>query len=159
MHFYGHPAVSERMASDIMHRLKFDNDTMNAVKLLCKNHDLEITEDNKHVRRAMNKLGTDNFGKLLMVKRADCMAQSDYKREEKLASLDNLTSIYNEIVNAGECVCMKDLAVCGRDLIDLGIKPGPAMGAILDELLNKVIDDPALNDREVLLEIVKEQYL
>ena len=159
MHFYGHPAVSERMASDIMHRLKFDNDTMNAVKLLCKNHDLEITEDNKHVRRAMNKLGTDNFGKLLMVKRADCMAQSDYKREEKLASLDNLTSIYNEIVNAGECVCMKDLAVCGRDLIDLGIKPGPAMGAILDELLNKVIDDPALNDRAVLLEIVKEQYL
>ena len=159
MHFYGHPAVSERMASDIMHRLKFDNDTMNAVKLLCKNHDLEITEDNKHVRRAMNKLGTDNFGKLLMVKRADCMAQSDYKREEKLASLDNLTSIYNEIVNAGECVCMKDLAVCGRDLIDLGIKPGPAMGAILYELLNKVIDDPALNDREVLLEIVKEQYL
>lgn len=159
MHFYGHPLVSERMASDIMHRLKFDNDTMNAVKLLCKNHDLEITEDNKHVRRAMNKLGTDNFGKLLMVKRADCMAQSDYKREEKLASLDNLTSIYNEIVNAGECVCMKDLAVCGRDLIDLGIKPGPAMGAILDELLNKVIDDPALNDREVLLEIVKEQYL
>ena len=159
MHFYGHPAVSERMASDIMHRLKFDNDTMNAVKLLCKNHDLEITEDNKHVRRAMNKLGTDNFGKLLMVKRADCMAQSDYKREEKLASLDNLTSIYNEIVNAGECVCMKNLAVCGRDLIDLGIKPGPAMGAILDELLNKVIDDPALNDREVLLEIVKEQYL
>lgn len=159
MHFYGHPAVSERMASDIMHRLKFDNDTMNAVKLLCKNHDLEITEDNKHVRRAMNKLGTDNFGKLLLVKRADCMAQSDYKREEKLASLDNLTSIYNEIVNAGECVCMKDLAVCGRDLIDLGIKPGPAMGAILDELLNKVIDDPALNDREVLLEIVKEQYL
>lgn len=159
MHFYGHPAVSERMASDIMHRLKFDNDTMNAVKLLCKNHDLEITENNKHVRRAMNKLGTDNFGKLLMVKRADCMAQSDYKREEKLASLDNLTSIYNEIVNAGECVCMKDLAVCGRDLIDLGIKPGPAMGAILDELLNKVIDDPALNDREVLLEIVKEQYL
>ena len=159
MHFYGHPAVSERMASDIMHRLKFDNDTMNSVNLLCKNHDLEITEDNKHVRRAMNKLGTDNFGKLLMVKRADCMAQSDYKREEKLASLDNLTSIYNEIVNAGECVCMKDLAVCGRDLIDLGIKPGPAMGAILDELLNKVIDDPALNDREVLLEIVKEQYL
>ena len=159
MHFYGHPAVSERMASDIMHRLKFDNDTMNAVKLLCKNHDLEITEDNKHVRRAMNKLGTDNFGKLLMVKRADCLAQSDYKREEKLASLDKLTSIYNEIVNAGECVCMKDLAVCGRDLIDLGIKPGPAMGAILGELLNKVIDDPALNDREVLLEIVKEQYL
>ena len=121
--------------------------------------DVEITEDNKHVRRAMNKLGTDNFGKLLMVKRADCLAQSDYKREEKLASLDKLTSVYNEIVNAGECVCMKDLAVCGRDLIDLGIKPGPAMGAILGELLNKVIDDPALNDREVLLEIVKEQYL
>lgn len=156
MHFYGHPLVSERMASDIMHRLKFDNDTLHAVKLLCRNHDLEIIEDKKHVRRAMNKLGSDNFSKLLMVKRADCMAQSDYKREEKLASLDNLESIYNEIVSAKECVCMKDLAVCGRDLIDLGVKPGPAMGAILDELLSKVIDEPSLNDREVLLDMVKK---
>ena len=156
MHFYGHPLVSERMASDIMHRLKFDNDTLHAVKLLCRNHDLEIIEDKKHVRRAMNKLGSDNFSKLLMVKRADCMAQSDYKREEKLASLDKLESIYNEIVSAKECVCMKDLAVCGRDLIDLGVKPGPAMGAILDELLSKVIDEPSLNNREVLLDIVKK---
>ena len=156
MHFYGHPLVSERMASDIMHRLKFDNDTLHAVKLLCRNHDLEIIEDRKHVRRAMNKLGSDNFSKLLMVKRADCMAQSDYKREEKLASLDKLESIYNEIVSAKECVCMKDLAVCGRDLIDLGVKPGPAMGAILDELLSKVIDEPSLNNREVLLDMVKK---
>ena len=156
MHFYGHPLVSERMASDIMHRLKFDNDTLHAVKLLCRNHDLEIIEDKKHVRRAMNKLGSDNFSKLLMVKRADCMAQSDYKREEKLASLDKLESIYNEIVSAKECVCMKDLAVCGRDLIDLGVKPGPAMGAILGKLLSKVIDEPSLNDREVLLDMVKK---
>ena len=156
MHFYGHPLVSERMASDIMHRLKFDNDTLHAVKLLCRNHDLEIIEDKKHVRRAMNKLGSDNFSKLLMVKRADCMAQSDYKREEKLASLDKLESIYNEIVSAKECVCMKDLAVCGRDLIDLGVKPGPAMGAILGELLSEVIDEPSLNDREVLLDMVKK---
>ena len=156
MHFYGHPLVSERMASDIMHRLKFDNDTLHAVKLLCRNHDLEIIEDKKHVRRAMNKLGSDNFSKLLMVKRADCMAQSDYKREEKLASLDKLESIYNEIVSAKECVCMKDLAVCGRDLIDLGVKPGPAMGAILGKLLSMVIDEPSLNDREVLLDMVKK---
>ena len=156
MHFYGHPLVSERMASDIMHRLKFDNDTLHAVKLLCRNHDLEIIEDKKHVRRAMNKLGSDNFSKLLMVKWADCMAQSDYKREEKLASLDKLESIYNEIVSAKECVCMKDLAVCGRDLIDLGVKPGPAMGAILGELLSEVIDEPSLNDREVLLDMVKK---
>ena len=156
MNFYGHPLVSERMASDIMHRLKFDNDTLHAVKLLCRNHDLEIIEDKKHVRRAMNKLGSDNFSKLLMVKRADCMAQSDYKREEKLASLDKLESIYDEIVSAKECVCMKDLAVCGRDLIDLGVKPGPAMGAILGKLLSKVIDEPSLNDREVLLDMVKK---
>lgn len=156
MHFYGHPLVSERMASDIMHRLKFDNDTLHAVKLLCRNHDLEIIEDKKHVRRAMNKLGSDNFSKLLMVKRADCMAQSDYKREEKLASLDKLESIYDEIVSAKECVCMKDLAVCGRDLIDLGVKPGPAMGAILGKLLSMVIDEPSLNDREVLLDMVKK---
>ena len=44
-----------------------------------------------------------------------------------------------------------DLAVDGRDLIELGYREGPAIGAALARLLDEVIDDPAANEREHLL--------
>ena len=51
-----------------------------------------------------------------------------------------------------------DLAVDGDDLIDeLALEPGPRLGAILDRLLEAVIDDPALNDRPTLLILAQSQ--
>jgi hypothetical protein len=40
----------------------------------------------------------------------------------------------------------------------LGIGPGPAVGAVLAELLEAVLDDPGLNERERLLEIAERLY-
>ena len=48
---------------------------------------------------------------------------------------------------------LSDLAVNGRDLAAIGVPPGPKMGAMLKELLETVMDDPSLNDRERLLDI------
>jgi hypothetical protein len=48
---------------------------------------------------------------------------------------------------------LRDLAVTGRDLMTIGVRPGPRMGIILKELLEAVIDDPVQNSREKLLEI------
>jgi hypothetical protein len=48
---------------------------------------------------------------------------------------------------------LKDLAISGKDLMSLGVKPGPGMGIILNELLETVVDDPSLNIKEKLLEI------
>ena len=49
-----------------------------------------------------------------------------------------------------------DLAVDGNDLIRAGLKPGPRFGRILDELLERVLEDPALNHRETLLELAEQ---
>jgi hypothetical protein len=51
----------------------------------------------------------------------------------------------------GEPLSRQDLAVTGNDLKEIGVPPGPEMGAILDRLLTLVVDDPALNTRETLL--------
>lgn len=58
-HFHGHAKISAELANDIMHRLKFDNDTLNKVKVYVRYHDLrpELTE--KSVRRAVSKVGAD----------------------------------------------------------------------------------------------------
>ena len=82
-------------------------------------------------------------------------AQSDYKLEERQSQLAALEKRYEEIVADDDCVRIKDLKVNGGDLIKLGVKPGPHMGDILQNLLDMVIEDPEKNDREYLLEQVK----
>ncbi|MCI7443185.1 MAG: polynucleotide adenylyltransferase, partial [Clostridium sp.] len=54
-----------------------------------------------------------------------------------------------------ECFTIKDLAIDGRDLIALGIKPGKDIGIILNKLLDKVIENPNLNNKEVLINMIK----
>lgn len=153
-HFHGHALVSAQMTSTIGRRLKFDNDTLGKVLKLVEFHDLKVETNHKAVRRAMNKIGVDIFPLLLKVKKADFEAQSTYKREEKQAELDQLWSLYNDIIEKSDCVLIKDLAVNGKDLIERGIDQGPEIGATLNRLLDKVLDNPELNTKEKLLELL-----
>lgn len=153
-HFRGHALISADMTKKICQRLKFDNDTTAKVIKLVENHDLYVESDEKHVRRVMNRLGSDMFPMLLKVKRADFMAQSEYNRDEKQAEADKLQRLYDEIVTRQDCVTIKDLAICGADLIKIGYEQGPLIGETLNRLLDKVMDDPTLNTREKLMELI-----
>ncbi len=70
---------------------------------------------------------------------------------EKLSQLHQARKKAEEILAAGECISLKELALNGSDLIKAGIKPGPDIGAWLDRLLNYVIEYPEKNNREELL--------
>jgi tRNA nucleotidyltransferase (CCA-adding enzyme) len=59
--------------------------------------------------------------------------------------------IYRQIIERGDCFEVKTLAVNCRDLIQAGIQPGPLLGAILERLVELVIDDPSLNAKEMLI--------
>jgi tRNA nucleotidyltransferase (CCA-adding enzyme) len=93
------------------------------------------------------------FEDFTYIKRADILAQSDYKREEKLEKLEALRGYYDEVMSNNQCISLKELAITGSDLIALGLKPGPEIGEVLNGLLDKVIDDPSLNDKDKLIEI------
>lgn len=153
-HFHGHAAVSAQMAKKIMRRLKFDNDTVSMVSRLVLYHDYgnNVDPTTKILRRAMNRIGEDLFPALFEVKRADLFAQSDYLRREKLERLETWEQAYAEVTGQKQCVNLKSLAVSGRDLIDAGMQPGKELGATLQALLELVLEDPALNTRERLLE-------
>jgi tRNA nucleotidyltransferase (CCA-adding enzyme) len=154
-HFKGHPAGGAELAKKIMHRLKFDNDTTDRVCRLIRYHDDRPAVTPRNIRRAISRIGADNMTDLLAVKRADTLAQSEYRRDEKLAYLDEYENMYHEILHENQCVQKKDLAINGRDLIELGMQPGKAIGDVLDALFEAVLDDPALNTREQLLDMVK----
>lgn len=157
-HFYGHNEAGVDMAEEILRRLKFDNALITRVKRLVYWHDYGMGElpKLKSFRKALNKMGMDLFEDFTYIKRADILAQSEYHREDKLKNLEILKGYYQEIIEKNQCVTIKDLAISGKDLIALGMQPGPSMGEVLDHLLEKVLDEPELNERETLLILAKE---
>ena len=148
-----HPVVGAEMTRKILRRLKFDNDTIDKVTKLVLYHDQEIVAAPAGVRRAVNRIGEDIFPLLFAVRRADVSAQSDYLREDKLRKLSYIEGLYEEIRSQGDAVSLKNLAITGTDLIAQGRKPGREIGIVLQELLEKVLEDPSLNTPEKLLEI------
>ncbi len=155
-HFHGHPEISRELCHGIMRRLKFDNTTTDIVCRLVKYHDYKVNRDKKSVRKALNEVGEDLFLSVLELKRADTLGQSEYKREQKLADLDELTEIYHEIIKDGDCISLKDLAVTGSDLIKEGYRPGPGLGEELQSLLQTVLDEPSFNQKDILLQLAKK---
>jgi tRNA nucleotidyltransferase (CCA-adding enzyme) len=156
-HFKGHALASERIAKEVMRRLKFDNETIrNVSKLVCF-HDYRVEATGPNVRRAINRIGVEMFPYYLAVRMADVKAQSAYQKREKIENIIEMREIYQEVVLEEQCVTLRDLAVTGKDLMEIGMKPGRELGAMLNELLEWVIDEPSCNDREILCEYVKER--
>lgn len=155
-HFHGHPGVGSEITRKILKRLKFDNDTIQRVSALVAGHDDNPPATLRNVRRAMVRIGLEEFPDIFEVKRADILAQSSYRQQEKLTYLKEFESCYREIKRKRQCLSIKELAVNGRDLIDLGIPAGPGLGGILKKLLEIVLEDPEKNTKEYLLDRAKE---
>lgn len=159
-HFYSHPEKGAQKARQILRRLKFDNDTVSMVTRLIQYHDrrhenclingVYSPKGKRAMRRLMNQAGTDTMPLLFLLQRADLLAQSDYMKEEKLAKLEAGERCFCEIMRNQEAVTIADLAIGGKDLIDLGMKPGPELGELLHRLLEQVLDDPEKNTKEKL---------
>ncbi len=151
-----HPLEGEKITRKVMRRLKFDNDTTDKVTKLVLYHDYDIAPTEAGVRRAVNRIGEDIFPMIFTVRRADIAAQSDYMREEKLAKVAYIEKLYREVLVRRDAVTLKDLAISGNDLIAGGMPPGRQIGETLSALLERVLDDPSLNTREILLKLYKE---
>ena len=157
-HFKGHAIASEQIAKTVMKRLKFDNDTIRKVTKLVAYHDYRMEPTGANVRRAMQEIGVELFPYYLAVRLADTKAQSSYERRGKLENIIQIRELYRNALRNKECVTLKDLAVTGTDLINLGIAPGKELGTLLNELLDIVIEDPAWNQKEKLCDYVKERF-
>lgn len=149
--FYNHDHVGARMTRDILRRLRYPVSVIERVTLLVDNHLFyynvgEVTEAS--VRRLLKRVGLENMKDLMAVRIADRLGSGVPKA--KPYKLRHLEYMIDKVSN--DPVSVKMLAIGGNDLMtDLGIDPGPKLGAILDVLLSEVIEDPSLNNRETLL--------
>ena len=108
------------------------------------------------VRRFVIRAGEENLPDIFALRKADSYGTS--KTEPHWSSLLPLTERIEKILSKSRVLSLKDLAVSGYDLMSIGISPGKTMGIILDELLESVLDDPALNNKEKLLEMAGKIY-
>ena len=146
-HFKGHPARSAALAEDMLRRLRVDNATRETVVRLVEWHDRNIPRTDQGLRRALRDLGEADLRRLLAVKRADNQAQA---HQDLLGEIDKAEAILDRLRAEGACVSLGQLAVRGGDLAALGLR-GPAIGRMLDLLLDRVVDGDVPNEREILL--------
>lgn len=154
-HFYGHPAVSAKLAEEMLRRLKFDRKTRERVVTLVKHHDTQIPD--RSIRKWLGRLGPEAFFQLLEVKRADSMGQAAEKVGGRRRALEEMRLAAEEILAQGQCFSLKDLAVKGQDVIAAGVPPGPEVGRTLNRLLEQVLSGKLCNSRETLLEALRSR--
>lgn len=158
-HFYGHNEKGVELARRILLRLKFDNATIDRVKRLVFWHDYGMGQAMKlkTFRRGLSQMGADLFEDYVALKWADILGQSSYMQQEKLDTLATLQNYYAQIMDEKQCLSLKDLAITGKDLItELGMQPGKEIGKTLHILLDRVLDDPSLNERDTLLDMARQ---
>ena len=149
-HFFDHHLRGSDFAKNWMRDMRFDNQTISDVCTLITYHDFLFPKDEAGVRHAMNKVG-ELFPDLMALMRADNKAKSEETKTGRLALIEQLEKMYEEILSRGDCTDLKHLAVTGADLISAGVKPGPGLGKILGEMLEEVLNDPSKNDKEYLI--------
>ena len=151
-HFKGHGKISADMTDVIMRRLKFDNDTRDKVVQLVYYHDASFEVGKKYVRRWLNKIGVDQFKRLLVLRRADIMGQSELNRDERLQKLDAAKVCLEEVLKEKPAFSVKDLEIDGKDVMKYMLMDEcPEVGYWLKHILKMVIDGDLQNNRDDLI--------
>lgn len=154
--FYNHEKVSAELAGAAMRRLKFPNETIERVQHLVLNHMFNYTEEwtDAAVRRFIARVGVASIEDLFDLRVADGTALEGAVPDPR--PIQAFRKRIADLLEQGSAFTIKNLAVGGNDLAAIGIPKGPAMGRILSELLETVLDDPAQNEKDRLLAICME---
>lgn len=148
-HFYGHPAISRDLADRMLRRLKCATEFRETVVRLVEWHDRDVPRTDKAIRKALGALGERDLRRLIQVKRADNLAQAP-QFWDRQAEIDKAEVILDRLLAEDACFSLKQMAVNGKDLTELGLS-GPAVGRALNVLLERVVSGELPNEREALL--------
>jgi tRNA nucleotidyltransferase (CCA-adding enzyme) len=149
--FVGHETVGATLAGELLDRLRFPRSTVERVVHLVRQHMFayEPSWGDSAVRRFIAKIGQPALDELFELRRADNLGSG---LAADAGGLDELRARVAEQLAADVALDRRDLAIDGDDLIgELGATPGPRLGAVLERLLEAVVEDPGLNDRPTLL--------
>ena len=143
--------AGEESCVRVLRELKMDNDTIDKAKILSRFAFTQIEPEEVSVRRAMSAMEDTVFDWLLLLQ--------EVLMPERMDTVEMVRSLAKQIRERSDCIRLKTLAVTGKDLIQAGIQPGPALGKTLHLLFEKVLENPAWNEKDRLLtevEVLKQ---
>lgn len=156
-HFYGHELRSSEITETILERLKYDKKTTKKVLALISNHMVSTDMKNElKLKKLIQKLGKENINDLFELKTADFISKPE-SGNTRLFEITGLRDRMIDIIDRKDPLNIRDLSVNGQDIMNLGIKEGEVVGSILNDLLEKVLKDPRLNEKETLLNIARKE--
>ena len=151
--------VTPNEVSETLKDLKLDNYTIFTVTKLVECSKLIIEEKEPAVREAIHKYGKDII-LLIILHQETILKAKEVSTGIKMTGGKNhivvLKRLYQEIIDRGDCMSIKDLNVNGSDLMEFGLK-GPQIGETLDELLHIVMENPKLNEKETLIAMIENR--
>ncbi|NHM17038.1 HD domain-containing protein [Eggerthellaceae bacterium zg-887] len=155
-HFYGHPAVSVAIGRGLLERMLFSSADRDRILALVRWHDDVVPPTPRSVKRLLRRLDGDVelFCDLCELKRGDARGQAPEFSAERIALADALEATLADVLASDEAFSLKQLAVGGSDVLAAGIPQGPAVGSVLEDALQAVIDGEIANDRDALLDFV-----
>lgn len=157
-YFPGHSKESAIITKKILHKLAFDNKTIDRVCSIVNDHlvlNVEYMPTDGEIKRLINKVGKENMPLLFDLQRADI--NSLWNPQPFLKKVDFIESRTNNILSNKEALTIKDLKIDGTSLINkFDIKPGKLIGDILNYLIEKVLDDNSLNNYDTLFLLVED---
>ncbi|MBD5112574.1 MAG: tRNA nucleotidyltransferase [Ruminococcaceae bacterium] len=147
-HYYGHAERSAQIAEEQLRILKCDNETCLRVVEIVRFHDLPLQDSKRFINRQLSKHGAV-LSDIILAHIADDSAKTPEARE-RIPKWRQIFALTEEVAAQHPCLTTRDLAIGGRDLMEL-MPPSPRMGEILRSLLAEVIDGTLPNEREPLL--------
>jgi len=155
--FYDHENVGAEMAGPILERLRFSNEERERIVTLVQNHLVCYSDDwsDAAVRRWVRRVTRERVQDLYALNRADVLGKGRNVTPD-LEALEKLKTRVAGVLAAKDALSVRELRVDGNDVMrELGIKPSRRVGEVLEVLLERVVEEPTLNDRETLLAMIR----
>lgn len=156
-HFHGHGIYSHIFAEQALSRLRFSNKDAENILELVKYHDSIIEPTNKVVRRWLNKIGSEQFYRLINVRMADMLAHSIDTQKERIEKCRRVLEILSD--ESKNCFTIKDMKISGRDVMSFGIPQGKKIGELLSLALSAIMNGDVPNEHEKLMEYLGAHIL
>ena len=143
--FVIHKLQSKQYLEQIFDRLKFSKKIKKLVCTMYQYYDYNFSDYNLDTKILLNKIGKQNFIKLLEF----------YKHVNSREIYDKILNVYNDITKNNHPIFISDLKISGNNLINIGIK-NIEVGNTLKYLLNHCFKHPNDNKKEILIKLAKE---
>jgi tRNA nucleotidyltransferase (CCA-adding enzyme) len=154
--FFRHEQIGSEMADAITARLKLSTAERQTLCALVAGHMFFYTPDwtDGTVRRFVKRAGPALVPLLFALREADIASRG--QGEDREGETRELRGRIERVAAEDAALRVTDLAIDGKDVMRvLGIPPSKRVGEILGELLERVLDDPTLNQRETLEQLVQ----